>query len=273
MTSLKSFITEHTIIALLTFLGILITAICALIGTIIVARSGELAAAERIISATETAAMKSMLSSEDISKSEPSYTPSPLPASSDTPTPTPTSSPTDEPPSPTNTPLPSDTPSSTPTLPPPTPTPLPTDTPTTSPTSTPTNTPIPEVRLEVGQSWEEEGVILTVQWVKFNEKGFIDMGVLFENESGGQVAFSWDETNVSLVDNLGNWYEQPWCNEDEIVLGHGESYPIHSCNGSRDALFFQPNTTFFNSDVTEMTLTFRKLSRIDQVKWRIVVPH
>ena len=143
-----------------------------------------------------------------------------------------------------------------------------------TPTITPTeDVPTPDTRLKVRESWTEKGVSLTLNEVNFLENGNIEFDLVFENKTGGTIAFSWDANNVSLIDNLGNRYSQPWCNNDELVLKAGESFPIRSCNRTGGWLVFNSNKEFFNQAVTEMTFAAKGMSRIEQAQWKIIIPH
>jgi len=212
--------------------------------------------------------------------SSPTTTPTPLPTSTLTDIPS-TATPTDTPkPTPTftitPTPLPpTDTPTPTPTFTI-TPTPLPpTLTPTPTPTDLPTSTPTPtlDTRLKVGDSYTEKGIKLTLESPKFeviNNLGFMYIFLNLQNQTGDTITFNWTKGNLSLVDNLGQEYGTACTVNSQIVLKAGESSYIACFNG--DDLIFYANQ-MFNQEVTDLTFTVKKLSRVSQAQWSIKLPH
>lgn len=170
----------------------------------------------------------------------------------------------------TNTPYPTYTP-----LPTYTPYPKPTGTPIpTSPTVTPSPTPDP--RLQVGETWKENDVWITLSDVNFLSDGEIYLTVVIKNKTGGDISFSWHEDNLKMTDNLGNKYyaihnggSTP---KGQAVLAAEQEYTL-ACWNCKTLRYENSDNAWFQQAVTEIIFSVSEISRISKVTWIIAVPH
>jgi hypothetical protein len=164
----------------------------------------------------------------------------------------------------------------TPTLAPPTPTPVPataTPTPIPSPTMR-SNTP-PGSVLNVGETWAQDGVVVTLTEVEygstFNYPGQTLVHFRLLNETPDQVLFTLDCVEWHVSDNLGNRYR---C--DEIGTRGGSGYERLDLQvDSQDTQVFvvRVDGIPYDSAITSMSLLADTISRITNAAWTWAVHH
>jgi hypothetical protein len=131
--------------------------------------------------------------------------------------------------------------------------------------------------LTAGETWIGDGIRLTLERVQWKPDsawiGIVDLWLYLENNTSHELLVSFGEHNFDLRDNLGNpytskcLYQEPY----SYVLPAGQGrYLSDSCTPVDSTMF---TGDFFNAAVTQLTLTVKQLSRIDEAHWTIDVPH
>jgi hypothetical protein len=161
----------------------------------------------------------------------------------------------------------------------PTYTPYPTQTPwiiiaTQIPTPVPTeseNTP-PGTILEVGETWKQNGVYLTVEKIDLDERGIVLPHFVVENRTGQTISFIFEPANVDVVDNNGNIFEQNsiTCPQTYHIQDRERLQTIFACWGGSI-----PSHTgdFFDPTVSHLLVVVSEFGRIDEARWKIDVAH
>jgi hypothetical protein len=164
--------------------------------------------------------------------------------------------------------------------------------PTIQPSSTPIPQPTQDLRLEVGQTWTQNGVALTLDNAVLtlksgNWRGHLGLSFVFKNSLSNELFFSVGRHSFFYKDNLGNvadstgwgWpcYTDTW----NVSVPAGGTVRTTDCLhpgtiGNSGELFdrliwFDVDIT--NQKLTEITVTVREFSRIADASWRIPVPH
>lgn len=158
----------------------------------------------------------------------------------------------------------------------------------TEPLPTPTITPLPLPTdtspgsvLDLQQIWREEGVELIV----LDDHQF-DIGAKqlylnfkFKNETGKNLLIQYGIDNISAVDDLGN--RMPilgiWINRGSLIRDHYNSVEmlLEPRQEIRNTYVNAPLRiqldTGIMCDISEITIIFTNISRIDEAKWRIPV--
>jgi hypothetical protein len=177
-------------------------------------------------------------------------TPEPL---SPTPPPPPTGTPI--PPTATHTPQPTQTPWII--IATPIPTPVPTE---------PENTP-PGTILEVGETWKQDGLHLTLRKLEMTGGGIVNTWFVAENKAGQVLNFKFNTKDVVVTDNngvvFGKHYEKS-CTQSHR-LEKGESRDIKECYNWTG---FRHGGDYFDPEVTYLVVTISNFGRIGEAKWR-----
>ena len=158
-------------------------------------------------------------------------------------------------------------------------------TPTASLTATPADTPIPTATstpetsddtpagtiLEIGEPWTKEGLRITLVSISWGETALV-IPMEVKNRSGNVILFEWSEENFVLVDNLGNRHANN-CGSGRESLAAGETYQIPCGPTIWKPPLKWSGGWWFDQNVTDLTLVVTDLSRINEAKWHISVPH
>ncbi|MAU10151.1 MAG: hypothetical protein CL607_10040 [Anaerolineaceae bacterium] len=140
------------------------------------------------------------------------------------------------------------------------------------------NTP-PGTILEVGETWYQDGASLTLTDVVLSPGSYygdFHMQFEFRNETTSPLIFEFPMDTFTAVDNLGNHFTDPHfhqlpgtfgCRPTQNLIDPGER--IVFCEGHR--LFLKGNIT--NSQVTEIIVAVREISRIQNAKWHFPITH
>jgi hypothetical protein len=162
-------------------------------------------------------------------------------------------------PAPTNTSLPTETP-------PPTSTPAPTDTPTL------TWTPIPEIFLQEGDSWRENGVSLFFDVTGFEANG-LRYDLMLTNQTGQDLVGSVNSKNMRLRTNTGQVIDPKIDSvagklavRGDFVLRDGETLVITQGGLLRFTEIANPEITHVDFEVFNLT------PRIQRATWRVALP-
>lgn len=144
----------------------------------------------------------------------------------------------------------------------------PTSAPMPSATPEPNNTPAGSV-LGEGDTWKQDGAELTLVKVDFGAKQ-TNIAWRFKNNTGGPLLVQYSGDNFTVKDNLGhvlknlgfqnfnNWH----INE---VFPPGKSVD----NAGMNPLLIEADLS--NSQITEITITVRDVSRIKLAEWKVPV--
>lgn len=264
-------------------LGAVVAAIVALAGGILLGTVGlrqreQLSPTPTIQAVRATQASATSLAMSTPYPPQPTHTPCP-PQPTHTPYPH-QSTYTPYPPEPTYTPYPTVTrfPTLTNTPIPPTQTPyiiIATPTPVRTPTP-PKNTP-PGTVLDVGKTWKQNGLYLTLTKVDLDilhGESRVELSFFVENRTGKAMSFNFDTRNVVVVDNNGTRFEkssQYICTEPyhiekgetfDTEFGCGSNYVYPKYYGD----WFAPNVDYLLAMVSNF-------GRIDEAKWKVDITH
>jgi len=165
--------------------------------------------------------------------------------------------------------------------------PSPTYTPTSTRTPQPTSTPMPWKA--VGESWEQDGAVLTLKEVGFftkepfwGDEAILVCRLTFTNKTGQDILVQVRFADFKLVDNLGNSYAFADEVENRILLmprdgsyrGMFRSLMVKPDQDVNWPLAYgpQPNEKPLPTDADYFVLRVEKFSRIPLAGWKIDIP-
>jgi hypothetical protein len=188
-------------------------------------------------------------------------------------------------PYPTYTPLPTHTPF--PTSPSPTFRPTPTSptptlhivavTATPEPTPTvPENTP-PGSVLAVGETWQQNGLQLTLDRVNLDQRwtgqGYVNLYFVMHNGTNQTMIFEFDTRNLTISDSNGSRYER----DDVYICTLSFELEPGETKDTKFGCPMYPNPSFegnyFDASVQYLQVTVRNFGRIGEAQWRIGISH
>lgn len=164
----------------------------------------------------------------------------------------------------------------------PSPTPMPTQTPTLTLTPSPTNTPtpvppttVPGTILSPGQTWREDCLALRMELVAIQPEAVV-IDLVLANTCDETIIFEVAPGMFQVVDNLGaiigprrNSYGRFAINSG--FIGGGQLIePGETLDLAKNAPF---RHNLASAEITDVTVTVSGLSRIDQARWRVTIPH
>lgn len=166
-----------------------------------------------------------------------------------------------------------------------TPTIYPTETPVARPTDTPISGAVPATTLELGETWEEDGLELTLSGGAFTKRfppGGVILQVILTNRRTQDVSFRWPKTSFSAKDNHGTplemgltsyfYYEYGYYFaplEDIRPLVKTDQSIIYS-HSYYDAILVKFDLS--DSSITDITFTISNVSSITKAQWRVPGP-
>jgi hypothetical protein len=168
--------------------------------------------------------------------------------------------------------------------------PAPSDTPIPTVTPIPTSTPIPDTPagsiLEVGQTWRQGGVALTLSDFVLHPArddfyGQLYVGWRFANNMPTEIILSISPNNFSAKDNFGNslkilsfYNESFWCDGHTVVVNASESFDFLDMCGPGSSGYRLPIVVnLANPQLSEVIVIASGISRIEGAQWRIPFVH
>jgi len=174
--------------------------------------------------------------------------------------------------------------------------PLPEPSPTKSePTPIPMSTPIPTrvvlqdtpagTILDVGQTWRQSGVELTLLEIELHPTrddyyGQVYTSWRFANNTPNEIILSYSYQNFSANDNLGNrlkilgfYNESFWCDDYSLVMKSGDIFDFSKMCPVVGGYQLPVVVNLSNKQISEIIVTATGISSISDAKWRIPIFH
>jgi DNA-binding CsgD family transcriptional regulator len=156
------------------------------------------------------------------------------------------------------------------------PTRVPTRAPAQPPTPTPPLDTPPSTHLQVGDTWKQDGVGLTLtegSLENFQGKGQVYLSFTFANTTGSDLSVAFDIQDMVVEANNGTRF-RPFYTDPS-----GAIWKETIANGNRREVWFYGSTEYswlgdyFSPDVSFILITVRNWSRIAEANWQIDIQH
>jgi hypothetical protein len=129
--------------------------------------------------------------------------------------------------------------------------------------------------LAVGETWTQNDIALTLQKATIGTDKISALFVL-ENKTKGQILFTFGLDSFSVKDNTGatgNVWVNNRCIPQQSVCSPGSGDSSLAAGESLQIDMEFSDMSLAKSQVMEVVITVKEISRLKNISWRVSIPH